>query len=166
MRSWMKVIVFSVALLGAGLAAEAGVVWVGPTAFHPADPITQATGYDVSIESLYVDTTGFAEFIAPVSLPNGVSIKKITVYFSHESSLDSDKFTLSMDRVNPSVGGAAFMASIDTLSAPDGVYRTSLSTASISNKLINSRQYIYSVRLVFAMNCTKYCKFFGAKIEY
>ncbi len=166
MKSWMKVIFFSLVMFGAGLAAEGGIVWVGPTAFHPADPNTQITGYNVSTESLYVDTTAFANFIAPVSLPNGVSIKKLTVYFSHESSLDSDKFTLSMDRVNPSLGGAAFMASIDTLSAPDGVYRTSLVTTSIGNKLINSRQFIYSLRLVFAMNCTKYCKFFGAKIEY
>ncbi len=168
MKPWMKAcLALSVVwLLGMAAQAEAGIVWVPPFAFHPADPFTQSLSYTADNSGLYLSSPDSTHFIAPISLPNGMTIKKVSIYVSHNSNWVDDALRFYVYRLNLATGSTAQVASLNSTGLANYVVRTTLSTTSITNKVVNNTTYTYFVDIAFYGTCTENCKFFGAKIEY
>jgi hypothetical protein len=173
MKNWRMVFCFLLflALFGMGALLEAGVVWVSPADFHPADGwtgylVSQDGNFVAGGDALYLDSPDFTHFLARVYLPNGVTIKKVTLYVSHESDWYDDalKFFLSRTNLNDGTGGT--MVYINSTGLPNFTSRAALKATSISFKTINNNLYAYTAYLTFYDTCTTNCKFLGAKIEY
>jgi hypothetical protein len=158
-------------LLGIGARLEAGTFAVPPCAFMPLDyqKCTLTPWYAYPWE-LYVGgpVAYDAAFVAPLNLPNGVTIKKITIYFTDERDVEFQEVIFWFKRVKLSTGVQEDIASgnTDELASAAGRRSIVLTGSRLHNKTVNNNAYAYSIMLVFPAGCDSYVRLHEIAITY
>ena len=174
MMSWIKILVclslFFLGLAGMSVNGLAGVVSLSPAAFRPIDSVSDndRTWYAHETE-LYVPTSiDGPYFMAGVNLPNGVTVKKVTVYVTDKGTGVDDEIRVHLNRQNLGTGVVQQMAYVCNHSPvlPYSTSRQTMVDSTISYKTINNSSYTYTVYVHFIMDCTDKVRFNGIKIEY
>ncbi len=147
---------------------RAGVLTLAPTAFHPAYP-AQANYWVTSVSMTYATAPASTfGFVAPVNLPNGAVIKKITVFLTDNGSVDADHVSVSLYRAPLAQNSYVCAATLDNhspVALPHSAVPQKLSKTDILYRTVNNSTYSYSVMLQFYANCVN-VQFHGMKIEY
>lgn len=161
---------FLLVSLGSAFNGLAGVVSISPAAFRPVDSTSDndRTWYSYETELYVPSSIDGPYFVAGVNLPNGVAVKKMTVYVTDTGTGVDDEVRVFLHRQNLSSGVVQLMASVDN-HAPELPYSTSRQTmvdSTISYKTINNASYTYTVYVHFIMDCTDKVRINGVKIEY
>jgi hypothetical protein len=147
-------------LLGIGAKIEAGTITIPPCAFTPLDyqTCTLAHWYAYPYALSVSPYPNGPEFVAPLNLPNGVTIKKITIYFTDELGGDFTSIEVAFWRVKLSTGLHDYIADGDTANygAASGRRSMVLSGSQLTNKIINNSSYAYSIRVSFGPECNGY----------
>jgi len=175
MSSRSKILVclslFFMALAGLASSGIAGVISLSPAAFRPIDSTSDndRTWYAHETELYVPMSIDGPYFMAGVNLPNGVNIKKMTVYFTDMGTGVDDEVRVMLNRHSLSTGVVQQMAYACNHSSPALPYSTSRQTkvdSTISYKTISNSSYTYTVYVHFIMDCTDKVKFNGVKIEF
>jgi len=145
-------------------------VSISPGAFRPIDSTSDndRTWYAHETELYVLNSIDGPYFQAGVNLPNGVTIKKMTVYVTDMGTGFDDEVRVRLRRHNLSTGVVQEMAYVCNHS-PDLPYSTSRQTmvdSTISYKTISNNTYTYTVFVHFIFSCTDKVRFNGMKIEY
>jgi hypothetical protein len=112
---------------------------VHPSAFVPSNG--GASGYYYQRESLANNASSNSIFFAPVNLPHGATVTKVTLYFYDPE--DGPNGTLTLERVDGS-GSSGTLALVATSGYASYVW--SWSDDIIANATIDNSQYIYFLR--------------------
>ena len=158
-------------LLGIGVNLEAGVFTVALCSFRFTDYYSSNNiPWFANTWGLHVDSSPHAGYIeAPLNLPNGVTIKKITIYFTHRAADDYHYFNLECLRVKMSTGTAENIAYLTTNGLPasdEYPIKVVLSGSQLTNKTVNNNTYAYCVRIFFPTYCTELEQVNGIVINY
>jgi hypothetical protein len=149
--------------LGLGKDLDAGVMTTPPCAFHPNYPELNTSWY-ADDTRLYVGYgTPPVEFFAPLSLPNGVTLKSFTAFITMKLS---EIIEVSLCRVDLITGVRTEMAHLSSVPINPSDNRQVLSTSSITSKVVNNNKYCYCLRVIFEMDADQNIEFNGAKISY
>ncbi len=148
----------------------AGIVTVPPTAFHPIDAGTTVF-WHAQPNAAYAFGIGAAGYsmVAPVYLPNGAVIKKITVFLTDNGASDDDAITVTLVRQNMTdnaCGWVGWLSNHSPAPLPHSGVNQSLATTAVAPRTVNNRVYSYSVQITFHPNCTDRVIIRGMKIEY
>jgi len=174
MKKIFKMLYLSLAflcLLGIGANLEAGTYTIPPCAFTPLDyQRSTLTPWYAYPSELYVNgpVAYEAGFVAPLNLPNGVTIKKITIYFTDERDAEFQEVIFWFKRVKLSTGVQEDFASGATDELGSGAGRRSivLTGSRLYSKTVNNNAYAYSIMLVFPGGCDSYVRLHEIAITY
>jgi len=108
---------------------------------------------------------GIFEALAPLNLPQGATIKKLTVYYTDNAPHANDFFVGVLNRRNMATGGSGALAAMTTESAPVSTERKKVEMLITKNNIVDNRKFSYSIRLFFHSGSTE-LKFNGAIIAY
>lgn len=151
-------------------AAAAGILTIPPVAFRPIDSASDNKHkWFANEQALYVDySVDGPYFAAPVYLPNGAKVKRVTVYLTDNGTSTDDEVRVFLHRQNLSSGELTTMSYLcnHTPELPHSSNRQAMVDKTISNSTINNGQYSYTVYVWFIFSCTDKVKFHGIKIEY
>jgi hypothetical protein len=157
--------------LAAVPALNAGVVMVSPAACDLGDTLmahkyiaTDGYLYMVSWDPNYSSTP--AIFYAGLTLPQGATLKRFVVYCLDDSNGPSDHVTVNLKRTNVATGAVEYIASVSTLPLAASADRMVLAAPSLAHKVVNNRNYAYSLEVSFGPSAPSLVQFFGAKIEW
>lgn len=106
-----------------------------------------------------------AMMLAPLNLPNGVTLKQLTIYVTRNTGDGDIYITVYLMRHELATGAMETMATIYTWGLPASAARTSLFTRSLSYKTVNNSKYTYSLEVGFSRPVNT-LKFHGAKITW
>jgi hypothetical protein len=133
-----------------GYVRKTGTLTIPGNAFHPT-----GTGSNTNCFPETTAGTAGAVMYAPVELPDGVTVTKLTYNWWDGDGTDSTvTLTRTILPATPANGGPTVMATLSS-SGSTGVHSSS-STTSISNAVINNSNAMYYVKAVFpgAAECT------------
>lgn len=135
-----------------------------PLSIHPAAFVPQLDSYDWAVDAVRLRNRvalSTQEYIAPINLPNGASITKVTLY----GYRDDGAADLSIEvRRNDRAGNSGFIAEV-VADWTDGY--GSKSEEDIDNAQINNTAYGYSVRVHLNPNDdVGDCQLTGVEIEW
>jgi hypothetical protein len=156
-------------VLGIGRSLEAGTIVIPPCAFTPEYwDISNNTQWYAHPGELYVSSYTPGQFVAPHNLPNGVTLKKITIYFTDESSASLANLQVRFLRTKLSDGSQEEMASDNTFNYPTVSGRRSmvLTGARLHYKTVNNNLYAYSIDVSFDSDSSIYVKLHEIVITY
>lgn len=157
-------------LLGISAKLEAGVIMISPCAFKL---------YDTGLQHYYRSQSDFiyvtlwdpgapydADFFAPLNLPQGVVLRKLTIYITDDGSEASDFLIVMLKRVNAKTGAVEVLAGIDTSGLPSSPYRQILSKTTLIYKTIDNKNYSYNLDVRFPYGCASTVRLHAVKIEW
>ena len=164
-------------LLGIGANLQAGVITVSPSAFKP---MNQATANDTQCSwfatEYWLGFSGTSQsdltFVAPLNFPNGITIKKITIYLTHTTTGNSQYLTLellasSLPPGIPAIENTIASVSTSNLPAAGGYQKIVLPGSQLMNKKVNNLSYSYCLRVQFPTGCIgSMDRLFGVIIQY
>ena len=108
----------------------------------------------------------FAYFVTPLNPTQGVSIKKLTVYYMDNGSGGNDYVYALLRRADVLTGVMDTMATITTQGLSSSPTRLSRYTTSLTNKVVDNKTYASTLTVIFPHNCSTAVEFYGAKIEW
>jgi len=164
-------------LLGIGANLQAGVITVSPSAFKP---MNQATATD-TLSSWFATeySLGFSgtssydlSFVAPLNLPNGVTIKKVTIYVWHAITGNSQYLTCELLAMNlppriPKIENVIASANTNNLPATGGYQKIVLPATQLKYRIVNNLTYSYCLRVKFPAGATgSFDGLYGVVIQY
>jgi hypothetical protein len=159
-------------LLGISAKLEAGVIMISPVAFKLADTSFQDY-YVANSSQLYVTqwdtgTPHDADFMAPLNLPQGVVIKKLTIYITDDGSGPSEFLNVMLKRANAMKGtaGVEVLAWTSTEALPSSPYIRKLSNTTLKYNAIDNKNYSYNLDVRFYYGCSNAVKLHAVKIEW
>jgi hypothetical protein len=173
-KHWL---VFGVSLLavltmamGGGLFAQAATKYlsVSPASFRPINWDQMAVLMWVGTDDEFnFDTTAFGVFeaVAPVVLPHGAVIKKLTVYYTVNGTHADDFFVGALTRRKLATGGNGVLASMTTQGVSPSTVRKNVEVSITKNSRVDNLKYTYSLRLFYHSGDVN-VRFNGAVIEY
>ncbi len=171
MTHHLKPVVFLLAfacLLAVAPAVRAGVLMVPASAFDVKDPVTNLgwqRDYRLYLMSFDPENPSSAYFCAPVTLPQGVTPKKITLLCYDNASASADYITLYFYRYKPATDEILMLGSAATTGA--GASTTPYAVAgTLNKKLVDNKNYTYYLEIRFPYGCSWQVQFYGAKIEW
>lgn len=158
------------AALGCGLFAQATTKYlsISPGTLRPINwdqmAVIMWSGTD---DEFNFDTSGIGVFeaVAPVYLPHGAIIKKLTVYYTVNGTHSNDYFDAVLNRRKLASGGNGALASMTTQSVLPSNVRKNVAVLITKNNKVDNQNYSYSIRLFFHSG-NIYVRFNGAVIEY
>jgi len=157
-------------LLGLGPKVEAGILTVSPVAFRPVDSVSdnERTWYAHETELYVLHSVDGPYFVAPVYLPNGAIVRKVTVYLTDNGTGPDDEVRVYLRRQNLMTGVVQTMTYVCNHSPalPHKPSRQTMTDTTISYRTINNGSYSYTVYVWFIFDCTDRVRFHGVKIEY
>jgi len=103
--------------------------------------------------------------IAPIYLPHGVNVKKLTVYLTDNTDRDEARMSIILGRHDLRMGAREELAGISTRGDPASPAQIERSATTISNARIDNDKYSYHLDVIFGMHDPN-LKFHGAKIYY
>jgi hypothetical protein len=136
-----------------------GYLAINPTEFRALDPANPAA---FSGTSLYNPGSGYAYYIAPVRLPQGMTIKKLVAYY-YDKSVESDLYVAIMycplDVVYcMTMGGAGSFSTSDTPQYSE--------TTSFSPAVIDMRANSYMLQLEIPGDAGTALSLYGVRVDY
>ncbi len=168
----LKTACFSLAflcVLGIGGHLEAGTVTIPPCAFTPQDwDTSNNTQWYAYPGELYVASYTPGQFAAPLNLPNGVTLKKITIYFTDESNAALANLQVRFLRTKLADGSQDVIVGDNTYHYPAANGRRSivLTGSRLHYKTINNNSYAYSIDVLFDSESTINVKLHEIVIAY
>ncbi|MBN2206433.1 MAG: hypothetical protein JW742_03425 [Candidatus Aminicenantes bacterium] len=102
---------------------------------------------------------------APVYLPQGAVIKKVTFYFTDNDPAASGKIDFSLNRQKLSTGGLAPIATASTGASATSASRKSIDAAKVVVGKVDNLKFSYSLNVRFGLG-TNLLKFHAAVIWY
>jgi hypothetical protein len=170
LKLWSCFILACLALFGLARMAGAAIITIPPNAFRPIDSVSDNdhTWY-ANEQMLYVKySVDGPYFSAPVYLPDGVTVKKVTVILTDNGAGPDDEVRVSLHRQKLLTGAQVTMAYLNN-HAPALTHsssRQAMTDTTISNATVNNNLYSYTVNVWFIFSCTDRVKIHGVKIEY
>jgi hypothetical protein len=174
MKKIFKMLYLSLAflcLLGIGGNLEAGTYTIPPCAFMPIVYETYPLEWCAYNNALLLSNTPRArnaDFVAPLNLPNGITIKKITIYFTDENGADWSDIDIRILRYELSTGESEYLATCYTgeLATVQGRRSLVLTGSRLHYKTINNNSYAYSIRVSFGLNTGGFTQLHEIAITY
>jgi len=156
--------------VGRNISAQATTKYlsVSPGAFRPINwdqmAVIMWAGTD---DEFNFDTGGSGVFqaVAPVYLPHGAIVKKLTVYYTDNGAHSNDYFDAAFSRRKLATGAYGALASMTTKAAPASTARKNVEVLITKNKKVDNLNYSYFIKLFFYSGNVD-VKFNGAVIEY
>jgi len=102
---------------------------------------------------------------APIYLPEGAIIKKVTFYFTDNNPATTGKMDFSVNRQKLSTGSLGTIAKANTGASASSASRTSIDAAKVINGKVDNLNYTYSINVRFNAP-TPLLQFHGAVIAY
>lgn len=133
--------------------------WVSYTISHPHNR------YENEFSFTTVGSSEDLVMIAPVYLPNGVTVKKLTTYLTDNTDRDEARMMIILGRHNLRTGVREHMATISTRGCSASPAQLERSASTINNARIDNDKYSYYLDVIFGMEDPN-LKFHGAKIYY
>lgn len=103
--------------------------------------------------------------IAPINLPDGVTVKKLVAYITDNTPEDEARILIILGRQNLQTGIREQMVSIGTGGASASPARRELTASAINFARVNNDRYSYHLIVIFGRQNPN-LKFHGAKIRY
>jgi hypothetical protein len=102
---------------------------------------------------------------APIYLPEGAVIKKVTFYFTDNNAVSTGKMDFSLNRQKLSTGSLGAIATANTGASATSASRKSIDAAKIVNGKVDNLNYTYSLNVRFNAP-TPLLQFHGAVVWY
>jgi hypothetical protein len=158
-----------VGLIGLSVSGLAAVISISPCAFHPWDSDQAGKtwyAYEKELSINYASPEG-QYFLAPVYLPNGAAIKKMTIFVTANGDTSGDDvLSVSLNRQNMASGAVETLAYTWTNGMTPSTARKAVVDSSIKYKTVNNSLFSYSLYVHFYQGCHSTVKLHGVKIEY
>jgi hypothetical protein len=147
----------------------AKILSISPSTLKPQDYLYAGLNWYASVAECYFDT-GFPNsifVIAPVYLPQGAVVTKLTVFYTDNGDGADEAIAVSLTRHEMISGLIDALASVTTDGAgyPSQPYRRILKDKTINYPLVQNHLYSYTLNVRFYQGSDK-VKFHGAKIVY
>jgi hypothetical protein len=106
--------------------------------------------------------------MAPLNLPQGVVIKKLTIYITDDGSGPSEFLNVMLKRANAMKGtaGVEVLAWTSTEALPSSPYIRKLSNTTLKYNAIDNKNYSYNLDVRFYYGCSNAVKLHAVKIEW
>lgn len=148
---------------------EAAVIMISPMACQPDQPLTHVYYVDpICLYVTYWDPASpvSATFYVPLYLPQGVSLKKFTLYYEDNGSAAADYLSAGVMRMHALTGVGDVVCAVNTVGLGSSPSRLALSTNLMVYNTVNNKNYSYCLAVVLFRGCSTGVKFCGAKIEW
>jgi hypothetical protein len=173
MKRTFRTLCLSVAflcLLGISAKLDAGVIMISPCAFKL---------HDTSLQDHYLSQSAFlyvtnwdaeypanADFFAPLNLPQGVIIKKMTVFLTDNGSGPNDYLIVFLKRANAKTGAVEVLAGTTMEGGLTSPNRRIIANTTLSYATIDNRTYSYNLDVRFPYGCATTVMLHAVKIEW
>ena len=167
MKKFLVVVLFVLAGVSCHLFS-AKIYTIPPCALDHWDSVTMSFPHNRWETEFSFKTSGSYEdivMIAPVNLPDGVTVKKLMTYLTDNTDRDEARMMIILGRHNLQTGVREQMVSLSTRgcnASPTQIERTA---STINYARINNDKYSYHLIVIFGMQDPD-LKFHGAKIYY
>ncbi len=102
---------------------------------------------------------------APIYLPQGAVVKKVTFYFTDNDPASNGKIDFSVNRQKLATGSLGSIATATTAALPASTVRKSVDATKIVNGKVDNLGFSYTLNVKFGLG-TDLLKFHGAVIYY
>ncbi len=158
---------FSLFLFGGAGLLEATTISVSPTACRPWS--SDLTAW-LTTEYMTLLTQKFNKdtyFVVPLNLPDGVKLKRLTVYVTDNAGGAADYMKIYIRRDEKTILKADVLKSISTYSLASNPGRQMITRSITQFNVIDNAKYSYAFVVQFAKGCSPWTVGFnGATIEY